>query len=159
MALSGATGIGMGLLGIGIPDIPIFTGMILKCVYETALNYGFGYDSEEERYFVLLILEGAASYGEHLNTVEQKINDFLHHPCCPKNYNSAEQISSASSALSREMLYMKFLQGIPVIGAVGGAYDMVYMKQVASYAKLKYKKRFLLQYKKAADPNERQIVF
>ena len=53
-----------------------------------------------------------------------------------------EQISRTSRMLSRELLYMKFLQGIPVVGAVGGAYDAIYMKQIAVYAKLKYQKRF-----------------
>ena len=38
---------------------------------------------------------------------------------------------------------MKFLQGFPVVGAVGGAYDVIYMKQITEYAKLKYKRRFL----------------
>ena len=37
---------------------------------------------------------------------------------------------------------MKFLQGIPVVGAVGGAYDAVYLKRVAEYAELKYRRRF-----------------
>ena len=43
---------------------------------------------------------------------------------------------------------MKFLQGIPVVGAVGGLYDAVYMKRINDYANLKYKKRFLLKKKK-----------
>ena len=34
MALSGISGIGMGALGVGLPDIPIFTAMILKSIYE-----------------------------------------------------------------------------------------------------------------------------
>ena len=38
---------------------------------------------------------------------------------------------------------MKFLQGIPVVGAVGGAYDVVYLKQITEYANLKYERRFL----------------
>ena len=42
---------------------------------------------------------------------------------------------------------MKFLQGIPVVGAVGGLYDAVYMKRINEYANLKYKKRFLLKKK------------
>lgn len=40
---------------------------------------------------------------------------------------------------------MKFLQGIPVVGAVGGIYDAVYMKRITEYANLKYKKRFLMK--------------
>lgn len=41
-----------------------------------------------------------------------------------------------------------FLQGIPVVGAVGGIYDAVYMKRITEYANLKYKKRFLMQKKR-----------
>lgn len=40
MALSGISGIGMGILGVGLPDIPIFTAMLLKSIYEIALSYG-----------------------------------------------------------------------------------------------------------------------
>ena len=50
LAVSGASGIGMGLLGMGLPDIPVFTAMILRCVYEVAIRYGFDYETEEEKY-------------------------------------------------------------------------------------------------------------
>lgn len=49
LLLSGVSGVGMGVLGIGLPDIPVFTGMILKSIYETALHYGCGYDTKEDR--------------------------------------------------------------------------------------------------------------
>ena len=52
LLLSGVAGIGMGVLGIGLPDIPVFTGMILKNIYETALQYGYSYESREEKYFI-----------------------------------------------------------------------------------------------------------
>ena len=51
----------------------------------------------------------------------------------------------AAEGLSKELLYMKFLQGLPVVGAVGGIYDAVYMKRITEYANLKYKKRFLMK--------------
>ena len=38
---------------------------------------------------------------------------------------------------------MKFLQGLPVVGVVGGAYDVVYMKQINKFAELKYRRRLL----------------
>ena len=56
----------MGVLGIGLPDIPVFTGMILKNIYETALHYGYSYESREEKYFILLLIQGAISYAETL---------------------------------------------------------------------------------------------
>lgn len=146
LTLSGISGIGLGLFGIGIPDIPVFTGMLLKCIYEIAINYGFDYHSDEEKYFILLLIEGAVSYGEHLETVNKEIDTYIRDPRLPENYVSKEQVAGTSSMLSRELLYMKFLQGIPVVGVIGGAYDVVYMKQVSAYAKLKYEKRFLLDY-------------
>ena len=142
--MSGVSGVGMGLGGVGIPDILVFTSMVLKCIYEIALNYGFDYDSEEEQYFILLIIEGAVSYGDHLDEVNRKIEDYIREPKLPESYLAEAQISSTSRMLSGELLYMKFLQGVPVVGAVGGAYDVVYMKQISDYAQMKYKKRFLL---------------
>ena len=50
--------------------------------------------------------------------------------------------------MSKELLYMKFLQGIPIVGAVGGAYDAIYMKQIVKYSELKYRRRFLTSRKK-----------
>ena len=133
----------MGILGVGIPDIPVFTTMILKSIYEIALDYGFEYESEEEKYFILLIIDGAVSYGNHYDKVNKKVDEFINCPQLPADYNQSEQIAETSGMLSKELLYMKFLQGIPVVGAVGGAYDIAYMKQISEYARMKYKKRFL----------------
>ena len=143
LVLSGVVGVGMGVLGIGLPDIPVFTGMILKCVYETALHYGFDYHSEEEKYFILLLIEGAVSYGNHLLVVDQKVEAYSHTPQLPESYSPVEQVKRTSGMLSKELLYMKFLQGVPIVGAVGGAYDIVYMKRISEYADIKYQKRFL----------------
>lgn len=145
LALSGISGVSMGIIGIGIPDIPIFTGMILKCIYEIALNYGYDYDSPEEKYFILLIIEGAISYEDHLIEIDNRIEEFINNHKLPNNYDFNKQIENTSNALSKELLYMKFLQGIPIIGVVGGAYDVICMKQIAKYAKLKYQKRLLLK--------------
>ena len=38
--------------------------MILKNIYETALHYGYSYESREEKYFILLLIQGAISYGD-----------------------------------------------------------------------------------------------
>lgn len=143
LLLSGVSGVGMGVLGIGLPDIPVFTGMILKSIYETALHYGCRYDTKEERYFILLLIQGALSYGEPSEETDQKINVFIGNGICPEDYNEEDQIKKTAGILSKELLYMKFLQGIPVVGVVGGIYDAVYMKQITAYADLKYRRRFL----------------
>jgi len=143
--LSGVSGIGMGLAGVGIPDIPVFTSMLLKNIYQIAIHYGFDYKTEEEKYIILLIIEGAVSYGEHFEEVNKKVDMFIESSEIPVDYEQKEQIKKTSGMLSKELLYMKFLQGIPIVGAVGGAYDIAYMKNISDYAKLKYQKRFLLK--------------
>ena len=144
LLISGTTGIGMGILGIGIPDIPIFTAMVLKSIYEIALSYGFEYESEAERRFILLLIQGAVSYGTEMLEVNEQIDMYINTSNIPCDYSEKIQIEITAAGLSKELLYMKFLQGIPIVGAVGGVYDAIYMKRITKYASLKYKKRFLI---------------
>ena len=53
-------------------------------------------------------------------------------------------MNATASAFALDMLLLKFIQGIPVIGLVGGAANPVYYKKVMQYVQLKYKKRYLL---------------
>lgn len=142
LALSGASGIGLGLLGVGIPDIPLFTGMILKQIYETALNYGFEYESEQEKYFILKIIQGSVTYGDRLMEIDGELNRYIKEEWIPEDTDMKQVIDETAGCLSKELLYMKFLQGIPVAGAVGGAYDAIYMKRITEYSEMKYRRRF-----------------
>lgn len=141
---SAAAGVGMGLLGIGIPDIPVLTGMMLRSIYETALHYGFSYDTEEEKRFILLLIQGAMTHGERLERVNEELNFFMEHGSFSQEEGMEELIRDTAGLLSDELLYMKFLQGIPIAGVIGGAGDAVYMSRVSEYARLKYHRRFCL---------------
>ncbi len=143
LVMSGAAGIGMGILGVGIPDIPVFTAMILKSIYEIAMHYGYSYETEEEQYFILLLIQGAVSHGEDMLLIDKKINSYITSSIWVKEETREETIQKTAGCLSKELLYMKFLQGIPIVGAVGGAYDVVYLKQITEYVNLKYERRFL----------------
>lgn len=138
---SGASGIGLGILGIGLPDIPLFTAMILKGIYEIAISYGFPYDTPQEQCFILKIIRAALLTGDEAVQANEELNRGMD-GTSPKD-EKKQQMRLASAALSHELLYMKFLQGIPIAGAVGGFYDAVYMKKITDYADLKYKRRFL----------------
>ena len=72
-----------------------------------------------------------------------EVNYFIQYGTLPKDYDRKKQISKTAQVLSSELLYMKFLQGVPIVGAVGGAYDAVYLQQIIRYANIKYRKRFL----------------
>lgn len=141
--ISGVAGVGMGALGVGIPDIPVFVSMLLKNIYEISQRYGFDHETEEEQYFILMIIKGALSHGEELMEVDGRINQYIREGRLPEDYSRKTLIEETSKTMSGELLYMKFLQGIPVVGAVGGAYDAIYMDKVSRYAQLKYRRRYL----------------
>mgnify|MGYP002225408700 FL=1 len=89
------------------------------------------------------MIQGAISYGETLCEIDGKLNEFISCGTLPEEYQEKKQIEETAGALSKELLYMKVLQGIPVVGAVGGAYDAIYMKRITEYAGLKYRHRYL----------------
>ena len=157
--VSGASGVGLGVLGIGVPDILLFTGMMLKNIYQIALNFGFDYESEDEKKFILLLIQGALSSGDELRKINSAIDMYIDDgkfTCEESNEADEEEtadadsdmkmrIRQASECMSKELLYMKFLQGIPFVGAVGGAYNALYMRRISKYAELKYRRRFYLK--------------
>ncbi|MBQ7926718.1 MAG: EcsC family protein [Lachnospiraceae bacterium] len=142
LVLSGVSGIGLGALGIGLPDIVLFTGLVLKSVYQIALNYGFDYMAEKEKLFILVLIQGALAHGEELLIINGKINQYIEKGDWGPTDSLEEGIRTTAGFLSKELLYMKFLQGIPIAGVVGGAYDVIYLKQIVKYAELKYRRRF-----------------
>jgi hypothetical protein len=54
------------------------------------------------------------------------------------------QMKETSKALSEALLTAKFIQGIPIVGVVGGAVNYSTVNRVAKFARIKYKKRYLL---------------
>lgn len=145
MAVSGAEGIGLGVLGIGMPDIVIFTGILLKGIYETSLRYGFDYASEKERYFILKLMEVSMEKGDRWEEGNGEIDAFL---IGEEEKDWAEvvksQISSTAKVFTMDMVLLKFIQGLPVIGLIGGAGNPLYYNKVMKYVELKYRKRYLL---------------
>ncbi len=144
LLISGTIGVGTGFLGIGLPDIAVFTAMILKSLHETGLHYGFLHEREKENFFLLRIIQGAVTWGDEYENIDQSINEVLKTGVLPEGYNEKDEILRASKALSEELLYTKFIQGFPLIGTAGGIYDAIYMKKINKYAELKYHYRFLL---------------
>lgn len=147
LAVSGVEGVAFGVLGVGLPDIPVFCALLLRSLYEMACQFGCPYNTKEEQYFHLLLIEGALSYGEELRECSRALNTFISSPALPKNYDHKAQIAKTAQALSRQLLYMKFLQGVPIVGVAGGAYDVVCLDRVQRFARLKYQRRLLLREK------------
>lgn len=142
LALSGAEGVAFGVLGIGLPDIPVFIGMMMKTVQEIALSYGFSYDSEEEKIFILRIIRTALSRGDQRVEENRSLGKWI---CGFENETMLleDEITKTAKALSDRLLYMKFIQGIPIVGLLGGISDFTVTKEISDYARLIYRKRFL----------------
>ncbi len=141
----------LGVLGIGLPDIPLFLAVLVKTLYEIALSYGYSYDTPEERAYILLLISGAITKGE----VQREYNHVLEllgrqlDSDIESGIDLDLQMKETSTHLSEALLTAKFIQGIPVVGVIGGAVNYSIVSRAAKYARLKYKKRYLL--KKAAD--------
>lgn len=140
-------GSALGLLGIGIPDIPLFLSVIVKTVYETALSYGFSYDTGEEKEYILLLIGAAVAKGEKQKQLDRDLD--LLGTNIDKNIYSAlnpdDQMKITSELLSEALLTAKFIQGLPVVGVVGGAVNYAFLSKISNYARIKYKKRYLLR--------------
>lgn len=143
--ISGAKGASLGFLGVGVPDIPVFVSMLLKSIYEISLHYGYDYEEEKERYFILNVLAASLNYGEEWVQYNDKNNEFIENNMVPDDYDEKNQVNVVSSCLANEVLCAKFIQGIPVLGAVGGVADVVFMQRILKYAKLKYYRRFVAE--------------
>ncbi|MDO4869461.1 MAG: EcsC family protein [Bacillota bacterium] len=138
-------GVGLGVFGIGMPDIVFFIGYILKGIYETALKYGYDYDKPEERYLILKMMYAAIQKRENWVAADIEVNDLLENMVIPSEFDTTEQIEKTADAFAIDMLVAKFVQGIPVIGVLGGLTNPYYYMKIMEYIRLKYHKRYLLE--------------
>lgn len=157
LTITTVEGIGFGIVGLGIPDIPIFVSVMLKSIYEIALSYGFSYSTDKEKLFILKLIDAALKSGETLRKKDKDMNKLIRRYFEEEETAEAEtdpfvvelqikrQIDSSAEALSHELLYGKFLQGSTFIGVIGGTADFTCLKRITDYATLKYKRRFLLR--------------
>ena len=143
--ISTIEGGGLGILGIGLPDIPLFIGMILKTVYEIALSYGFNYESDDEKVYILNVINIALTseeeklvYIEKLNKVENEMTMGLNINC-----DLDLEIKNTSKVLSNTLLIAKFIQGLPIVGVFGGVTNYQVISKVSKYASIRYKRRYL----------------
>ena len=146
MVVTTAEGLALGALGIGMPDIVLFISTLLKGVYETALNYGFDYELPEEQYMILNMMAASLITGEERPEWDDMIDGMIVE--MPREVSRAvleEQIRETASVFAMDMLILKFIQGLPVVGILGGVANPIYYNRVLKYVQLKYRKRYLLK--------------
>lgn len=147
-SVSFVEGAGLGLLGIGIPDIPLFISVMLKGVYEIAAGYGFDHNSAQEKIYILKLIQAALA--EERVKREKNIDVEAWAAKIESGNWSAnldEEIEKTAKILSNQMLLAKFIQGLPIIGVAGSMFNLSVYGKIADYSSLKYKKRYLQKQK------------
>ena len=142
-AVTTVEGIGLGVLGVGIPDIPVFLSVLLKGMYELSASYGYDYNKKEEQILILRMITAGLVEGEEKRDADRLVEEWLGFVPAKKALTFEEEVKRASEALSSAMLMAKFVQGLPVVGAVGGMSNPYVYQKISQYASLKYKKRSL----------------
>lgn len=144
LAATTAEGVGLGALGIGLPDIVLFLGMLLRGIYETALHYGFDYEDRWEQLLILKMMATALSTGEEWEHHHSELDALLKEEAQQVSEQAfADQIDQTASVFAVELLALKFVQGLPVVGILGGAANPVYYARVLKYVRCQYEKRYL----------------
>ena len=146
MAATTAEGVALGALGVGMPDVVLFLATLLKGVYETALHYGFEYETPEEQYLILRMMSASLKTGRSWLREDAKVEELIRIDAAAVSEEILkEQIRKTASAFAVDMLVLKFIQGMPVVGFLGGAANPVYYRKVMEYVQRKYRKRYLLK--------------
>ena len=149
-----AEGVGLGALGIGLPDVVLFIGFLLQSIYEVALKYGYDYNKPEERLLILKMMSAAISKRDKWLKADLEVEEMLRNPEVPDIDAVQTQIGLTADDFALDMLVLKFIQGLPIIGVVGGLSNPVYYKKIMEYVRLKYHKRYLLSKKEDMDQKE-----
>lgn len=144
MVVTTAEGIALGALGIGMPDIVLFISTLLKGIYETALNYGYDYESRDEQYRILKMMAASLNCGETWWETNAEVEELmLLENLMVTEEELNEQIRQTASVFAMDMLLLKFIQGLPIVGVLGGLGNPIYYNRVLNYVQLKYRKRYL----------------
>lgn len=149
-AVRGGTGVSLaegallGALGVGLPDIPLFLGGLLRGMYRIALSYGFDYKAERERCYLLLLIAASLSKGQVRENYTARTDKAAQGQL---TMTLDDCIEAAAARLAEEMLVAKFVQGLPLVGIVGGLQNVPVYRRVTRYAAYAYEKRWLQQRK------------
>ncbi len=165
LAVTTVEGVALGALGVGLPDIVLFLSMLLRGVYQTALSYGYDYADRAEQRLILKMMAAALSSGADRTHRSAEVDVLLTDAAQEVSQQDLDaQMQQTAAVFAVDMLVLKFLQGLPVVGVIGGAANPVYYRRVLQYVQLKYRRRYLLAQKRrmtaapAMEKNKQEVT-
>ncbi|MBL6988756.1 MAG: EcsC family protein [Bacteriovoracaceae bacterium] len=134
-----ATGAGGALL-LAV-DVPAIIVLALRTIYKIGLCYGFEPTTVEDEEFVLMILATSGA-----NTMSEKIAALTLIKGVEKKIAKDLAVQKLANQLTTNMAKRKFLQIVPVVGAVvGGGINGMFMKDVGLAAQRSFQNKWLEQ--------------
>lgn len=104
------------------------------------------YESRQEQLLILKMMQTALSSGENWVRRNTEVDEMLAFETVDITEDEfKQQEKDTASVFAMDMLLLKFIQGLPVVGIIGGAANPVYYKKIMNYVQLKYRKRYLLK--------------
>ncbi len=138
-------GVGLGLLGIGLPDVPILIANLIRTCMVEAKSRGFDPDRADEQSYMLALIQLVATPSGEREMVNRKLDAMGRaidrgetSICLIEN-----EIQATANTLSTAMLFSRFVMGLPIVGVAGGFYNTVVISQLHKLAEIKYEMRLL----------------
>lgn len=145
LGVAATEGVGLGLLGIGLPDIPILIGNMIRTCTVSAQSHGLDTDRKDEQVYMLMMIRLAAMPVEERTAVNRQLDALGDAIDSGKEIflDLEAEMKETSERLSMTLLFSRFVMGLPVVGVAGGLYNPVIVSQLHQLAEVKYEARLL----------------
>lgn len=92
------------------------------------------------------MMEASLAKGERFIQLNAAVDQMIYQGSqpIPDLEDMDTQVRRTSDAFAIDMLLLKFIQGMPIVGILGGAGNPIYYNKVIQYVRIKYQKRYLL---------------
>ncbi|MGI6204204.1 MAG: EcsC family protein [Anaerovoracaceae bacterium] len=147
-SITSVEGAVMGLFGWGPQDSPIFLAVILKSIYEVAASYGFDYNANEEKRYIIALMNAALADPFEKIALSKKCDEVglaIDLGNGDSSEIGEEELQEAAEKIADSILILKVLMMIKVAGTFSAVTNYKMVKQVTEYAKVKYRQRFLFR--------------
>ena len=145
LGVAATEGVGLGLLGIGLPDIPILIGNMIRTCTVSAQSHGLDTDRKDEQVYMLMMIRLAAMPVGERAAVNRQLDALGDAIDSGKEIflDLEAEMKETSERLSMTLLFSRFVMGLPVVGVAGGLYNPVIVSQLHQLAEVKYEARLL----------------
>lgn len=149
LGVAATEGIGLGILGIGLPDIPILIGNMIRTCTVSAQGHGIDTDRRDEQVYMLRLIRLAAMPTEERERANKALDALGDAIDAGRNaqLDLEAEIQETAERLSMTMLFSRFVMGLPVVGVAGGLYNPIIISQLHQLAEIKYECRLLKRVK------------